>query len=53
MKISVLGLGYVCLANDLLLSQSEDVIVFDIVIDKIEMLKKIYIPLKILRLSHF
>lgn len=40
MKISVIGLGYVGLANTLLLSQNEEVIAYDIVNEKIEKLKK-------------
>lgn len=39
MKISVFGLGYVGLANALLLSQNEEVIAYDIVPNKIELLK--------------
>lgn len=39
MKVSVFGLGYVGLANALLLSQEEEVIAYDIVDAKIEMLK--------------
>lgn len=39
MKISVFGLGYVGLANALLLSQNEHVIAYDIVGKKIDMLK--------------
>lgn len=38
MKISVFGLGYVGLANALLLSQSEEVMAFDIVQEKIDSL---------------
>ena len=40
MKISVFGLGYVGLANALLLSQNEQVKAYDIVDEKIEMLQK-------------
>ncbi|MGM0174596.1 nucleotide sugar dehydrogenase [Enterococcus sp. DIV0800] len=40
MKISVFGLGYVGLANALLLSQNEQVKAYDIVNNKIDMLKK-------------
>ncbi|NKC59751.1 nucleotide sugar dehydrogenase [Vagococcus fluvialis] len=39
MKISVFGLGYVGLANSLLLSQSEEVVAYDIVKKKINNLK--------------
>lgn len=46
MKISVFGLGYVGLANALLLSQSEDVIAYDIVDEKIEMLQNHQSPLE-------
>lgn len=38
MKIAVFGLGYVGLANALLLSQNEDVMAFDIIEEKISML---------------
>lgn len=41
-KISVFGLGYVGLANALLLSQQEKVKAYDIVTDKVEGLKKVY-----------
>ena len=40
MKISVFGLGYVGLANALLLSQNEQVKAYDIVDEKVEMLQK-------------
>ncbi len=39
MKISVFGLGYVGLSNALLLGQHEEVLAYDIVMDKIEQLK--------------
>lgn len=45
MKISVAGLGYVGLANALLLSQNNDVIAYDIVDEKIELLNKGISPL--------
>lgn len=45
MKISVFGLGYVGLANALLLSQNEQVKAYDIVDDKITMLKNKSSPL--------
>lgn len=45
MKISVIGLGYVGLANALLLSQNEDVVAYDIVEEKVEMLKNKQSPL--------
>lgn len=45
MKISVFGLGYVGLANALLLAQHEEVIAYDIVPEKIEMLKNDHSPL--------
>ena len=45
MKISVVGLGYVGLANALLLSQNNDVIAYDIVDEKIELLNKGISPL--------
>ncbi|HCM89461.1 MULTISPECIES: nucleotide sugar dehydrogenase [Vagococcus] len=40
MKISVFGLGYVGLANSLLLAQNEEVVAYDIVEDKINKLNK-------------
>lgn len=40
MKISVFGLGYVGLANSLLLAQNEQVKAYDIVPEKIQMLNK-------------
>ncbi|EMF0416502.1 TPA: nucleotide sugar dehydrogenase [Enterococcus faecium] len=46
MKISVFGLGYVGLANALLLSQKEDVKAYDIVEEKIEMLQQRKSPLE-------
>ncbi|MBO0459344.1 nucleotide sugar dehydrogenase [Enterococcus hulanensis] len=45
MKISVFGLGYVGLANALLLSQNEKVMAYDIVSEKIEMLQNKQSPL--------
>lgn len=46
MKVSVFGLGYVGLANALLLSQNEKVIAYDIVDAKIDMLKNKKSPLE-------
>ncbi|MBE9900351.1 nucleotide sugar dehydrogenase [Enterococcus casseliflavus] len=46
MKVSVFGLGYVGLANALLLSQNEEVIAYDIVDAKIDMLKNKKSPLE-------
>lgn len=40
MKISVFGLGYVGLANALLLSQKEEVKAYDIISEKVEMLRE-------------
>lgn len=45
MRVSVIGLGYVGLANALLLSQNNDVIAYDIVDEKIELLNKGISPL--------
>ena len=45
MKISVFGLGYVGLANALLLSQKEEVVAYDIVSEKIELLNQKVSPL--------
>jgi len=46
MKVSVFGLGYVGLANALLLSQNEEVIAYDIIEEKIEMLQNKKSPLE-------
>jgi len=46
MKVSVFGLGYVGLANALLLSQNEEVIAYDIVEQKIDMLQNKKSPLE-------
>ncbi|MGF2164887.1 nucleotide sugar dehydrogenase [Enterococcus avium] len=46
MKVSVFGLGYVGLANALLLSQKEEVKAYDIVEEKIEMLQQRKSPLE-------
>lgn len=46
MKISVLGLGYVGLANALLLSQREEVVAYDIVDEKINMLNDHVSPIE-------
>ncbi|MDT2987996.1 nucleotide sugar dehydrogenase [Enterococcus casseliflavus] len=46
MRVSVFGLGYVGLANALLLSQNEEVIAYDIVDAKIDMLKNKKSPLE-------
>lgn len=46
MKVSVFGLGYVGLANALLLSQNEQVKAYDIVGEKIEMLNQGISPLE-------
>ncbi|MGH1880326.1 UDPglucose 6-dehydrogenase [Enterococcus sp. DIV1083b] len=46
MKISVFGLGYVGLANALLLGQNEEVVAYDIVHEKINMLNNKVSPLE-------
>lgn len=46
MKVSVFGLGYVGLANALLLAQNEEVVAYDIVDDKIDQLQKRISPLE-------
>lgn len=46
MKVSVFGLGYVGLANALLLSQKEEVLAYDIVDEKIDQLQKNISPLE-------
>ncbi|QZO08492.1 nucleotide sugar dehydrogenase [Enterococcus raffinosus] len=46
MNISIIGLGYVGLANSLLLAQKEQVKAYDIVSEKIEMLKENHSPLE-------
>lgn len=45
-KIAVVGLGYVGLANALLLAQNEEVVACDIVADKIEQLKQGISPIE-------
>ncbi|MGJ0997206.1 nucleotide sugar dehydrogenase [Enterococcus casseliflavus] len=46
MKVSVFGLGYVGLANALLLAQKEEVLAYDIVDEKIDQLQKNTSPLE-------
>ena len=46
MKVSVFGLGYVGLANALLLAQKEEVLAYDIVDEKIDQLQKNISPLE-------
>lgn len=53
MKISVIGLGYVGLANALLLSQRESVVAYDIVDEKIDMLKNKQSPLDDKEINQF
>lgn len=53
MKISVIGLGYVGLANALLFSQKESVIAYDIVSEKINMLQHKQSPLEDKEISQF
>lgn len=53
MKISVFGLGYVGLANALLLSQSEQVKAYDIVENKVSMLKSGQSPLEDREIQEF
>jgi UDPglucose 6-dehydrogenase len=52
-KISVFGLGYVGLANALLLSQNEEVMAYDIVNEKIDLLNKRISPLEDLEVKEF
>ncbi|MDB1750817.1 nucleotide sugar dehydrogenase [Enterococcus avium] len=52
-KVSIFGLGYVGLANALLLVQNEQVKAYDIVRDKIEMLKKKKSPIEDTRIHEF
>ncbi|WP_430603303.1 UDPglucose 6-dehydrogenase [Enterococcus sp. DIV0724b] len=53
MKISIFGLGYVGLANALLLSQREEVIAYDIDDEKINMLNEQISPLEDAEIHHF
>lgn len=46
MKISLFGLGYVGLANALLLSQNEEVVAYDIIDEKIELLNNKVSPIE-------
>ncbi|MCL1990910.1 MAG: nucleotide sugar dehydrogenase [Defluviitaleaceae bacterium] len=52
-KVSVFGLGYVGLANALLLGQHEDVMAYDIVSEKINMLKSGKSPLEDVEIIDF
>ena len=53
MKISIFGLGYVGLANALLLSQNEEVKAYDIVSSKIKMLQNKQSPLEDSKIHEF
>lgn len=53
MKVSIFGLGYVGLANALLLSQSADVKAYDIMTNKINMLNEKKSPLEDLEIHEF
>ena len=53
MKISIFGLGYVGLANTLLLAQNEHVMAYDIVSEKIEMLRNKHSPLEDQEINEF
>ncbi|MBF0009975.1 nucleotide sugar dehydrogenase [Enterococcus casseliflavus] len=53
MKISVFGLGYVGLANALLLAQNEEVLAYDIVREKIDNLKKGLSPIEDKEIKRF
>lgn len=52
-KISIFGLGYVGLANTLLLAQKEQVKAYDIVSEKIEMLKANHSPIEDQKIREF
>ncbi len=53
MKVSIFGLGYVGLANALLLAQNEEVVAYDIVKEKIEMLQMRKSPLEDQEVNQF
>lgn len=53
MNVAVFGLGYVGLANTLLLAQEEQVIAYDVIPEKIEILKKRQSPLEDKEISEF
>ncbi|EOS7925615.1 nucleotide sugar dehydrogenase [Enterococcus hirae] len=53
MKIAVFGLGYVGLANTLLLSQNEQVMAYDIVDEKIDLLQERKSPLEDREIQEF
>lgn len=53
MKISIFGLGYVGLANAMLLSQNESVKAYDIVTEKVELLQKGISPIEDSEITEF
>lgn len=53
MNITVIGMGYVGLANALLLSQHENVVAYDILGDKINLLKKNISPIEDDKIKEF
>ncbi|WP_438781923.1 nucleotide sugar dehydrogenase [Enterococcus sp. DIV0187] len=53
MNISIIGLGYVGLANTLLLAQNEYVMAYDIVSEKIDMLKRDCSPIEDQEIHYF
>ncbi|WP_104499750.1 nucleotide sugar dehydrogenase [Acinetobacter indicus] len=53
MKITIAGMGYVGLSNAVLLAQYNDVIVFDIVSDKVDLLNKKISPIADMDINYY
>lgn len=53
MKIAIAGMGYVGLSNAVLLAQYNDVIVFDIVSDKVDLLNKKISPIADMDINYY
>ncbi|MDA9050209.1 nucleotide sugar dehydrogenase [Pseudomonadales bacterium] len=53
MKVAVVGLGYVGLANAVLLAQNHEVVVLDVLIDKVELVNKKISPIGDVEIQHY